>query len=229
MTTVTSVLLGGSQWTHPRFAVIPTTGRECFYQAAQAIEDQVDYILVIKTRGPELVDWPHMLAYLDTSEKRNISFWWNKGLDCAAFMAKELGAATWDVAVLNDDAIVDSTWFNDLSTTLRDTKVAIASMGDVPMRTLHSKGGPLPLGQRPQGFAWMMRGELGLRADEGFGWWAGDDDMWQQGIAAGGVMVVPGRGRVNHLYPNAQMTGDLHEQSAKDMAYFVEKHGFRPW
>ena len=217
-----------SAWLRPRFAVIPTTGRDCFYRAAEAIRPQVDQVLVIKTPGPALTNWDQMLAHEEKSDTKNISAWWNKGFKCAKFLAStRMGATAWDVAVLNDDVIVGPTWFDELSETLRRTGVAVTSLGDVGMPVLHSKPGPIPLSTRPQGFAWMTAGEKGLRADETLMWWYGDDDLWAQAIANGGIMIIPGR--LTHLYPNGQMTADLQVQAAKDRETFVTKHGWAPW
>lgn len=215
-------------WTTPRVAVIPTNNRECLARAQDAILPQVDHLVIVQNAGERIVAPSTKVSVIeDLSGIKNISRWWNRGLDQAQRYAERLGAKTWDVAVLNDDVIVPPGWFDKLSETLRRANVAVTSFGEVYMPVLHTRPGPINLAHRPQGFAWMTAGEKGIRADENLVWWAGDDDIWVQAMKLGGAMVVPGK--LTHLYPNGQMTGELHEQAAKDMAAFVEKHGFRPW
>ena len=79
-----------------------------------------------------------------------------------------------------------------------------------------------------QGFAFIVAGETGIRADEQFAWYCGDDDLEWRLSASGGVVVIPGF-PVQHLHPNAQVTPEIHELIAKDMQSFVDKWGTRPW
>lgn len=214
-------------WLIPRVAVIPTNLRACFPDALAAIGPQVDKVIVVQNDGDPILGDDKVTVVLDPRKPQNISRWWNQGLSWAQRYAVERGATAWDVAILNDDVIVPPDWFDRLSETLRRTKVAVISYGDVYMPVLHSRPGPISLHSRPQGFAWMTAGEKRLKVDEDFQWWAGDDDTWQWAIKNDGAMVIPGK--VNHLYPNGQMTPERHAQAAKDMEHFVAKHGFRPW
>lgn len=215
-------------WTYPRVAVIPTNARTCFYDAAAAILPQVDHLVVIQNGGELTTPSDDKTVVVwDPRTRPNISRWWNQGFEWARRYAVERSARFWDVAVLNDDVIVPPDWFDKLSETLRRTNVAVASFGTVNMPVLHSKPGPMNLASRPQGFAWMTAGEKGIRADEDLVWWCGDDDIWVQATGLGGAMVIPGS--VQHLFPNGQMTPELHEQAAKDVAAYVAKHGFQPW
>lgn len=216
-------------WTYPRFAVIPTNGRDCVRDALAAIQNQVDALIIIKTPGPEIpVDADTSKSIILPSileDGMNIAAWWNEGLSTAQGFYKDM--ERWDVAVINDDVIVGPDWFDRVSEAMRRTGVSVASMGDVPMPGLITRPGPIPLWARPQGFAWMTAGEKGLRADEEMKWWYSDDDLWQQAIAAGGALVIPGQ--VKHLYPNGQMTPELQVQAGLDRAVYVTKHGFAPW
>lgn len=212
----------------PRYAIIPTNNRECLGLCLQAIAPQVDKIILIETAEPSLNIHAKLVKIHDPRRPVNIYRWWNRGLRHAAAMAKTQGAEAWDVAILNDDVVVPEAWFANLAEVLRATPAAIASYTDqIPSPHHHTSTGQIPLYLRPMGFAWMMRGELDLRADEQFHWYCGDDDLWRGSIEYGGYYLIPGT--VNHMYPNAQVTPEIHELIANDMATFVTKHGERPW
>jgi hypothetical protein len=95
---------------------------------------------------------------------------------------------------------------------------------------LHTQAAPVPLSQRITGYAFMLRGEAGLRADESLVWWAGDDDLGLQAQAAGGALLVPGI-PVEHRAPDVQTNASpvLTAQAGRDMDTFVAKWGVRPW
>lgn len=211
-----------------RYAVIPTNNRECLTLCIQAIMPQVDKVILIETAEPSLnVHWK-LDKLADPRRPVNISRWWNRGLRHASALARGAGAETWDVAVLNDDVVVPPSWFDDLSTALRSHPVAVASYSDQVLgRHLQTDKGQIPLWLRPQGFAWMIKGESDLRADERFHWYCTDDSIWQNSFEFGGYVLVPGT--VNHMYPNGQVTGEIQELIAQDMQSYVDKYGFRPW
>ena len=221
--------------THPRYAVIPTTGRDCYNQALAAITPQVDDVFVIwAPRYMADEDWEHappeghLVAGIGIHEARNISRWWNIGIDRCKQEALRQGATQWDIAILNDDAIVPSNWFERVAGTMRTMKVAAASMGTVTMSILHTQPAPTALHQRMQGFAFMLAGELGVRADESLEWWCGDNDIDMKSRLKGGTVIIPDTG-VRHLYPDQTTNGVLAAQTAVDMQRFVDVWGFRPW
>lgn len=218
----------------PRIAVIPSNGRDCLNQSLAAIRGQVDHVfLVLNGDSSTLSDWA--LPNLDdvtgvwSPVSDNISKWWNLGLAMAHGFAADRQVLTWDVAIINDDVIVPEGWFDRVSGVMRQMQVAAAcSGGRGPWPVLHTRPGPVNLLTRMQGFAFMMAGEKGLRADEDLVWWAGDDDLDWRARQAGGMVMVPAF-HVDHLYPNGQMTPERHVQAAKDMATFEAKWGKRPW
>lgn len=219
----------------PRFAVIPSNGRPCLAQSVAAIKDQVDQVIIIQN-GDKSLKWDDHdnIKVLWTDVSDNISLWWNLGLEYAEnnrhTLESNLGLyATWDVAVINDDVIVPPGWFDRVSGIMRQMQVAAAcSGGHEPQPRLHIRAGQVNLYTRMQGFAFILAGEKGLRADEALAWWTGDDDLDWRSRELGGMVMVPGF-HVEHLYPNGQMTPERQVQVAKDMATFVEKWGMRPW
>lgn len=225
----------------PRYAVIPSNGRECLDACLKAIYPQVDQIEVVWTGGkfPPDRELPEkhndkILYTMDNGDK-NISRWWNAGIqgveDIQRYRCKKDAVpqpTKWDVAVLNDDAIVPEGWFDAVAGTIRQMGVAAGCSGGYGMPVLHTANEAPPLQTRMQGFAFILAGELGLRADEQFVWYCGDDDLGRRAATAGGMVMVPGF-HVEHLYPNGQMTPELHAAIAGDMQRYVDKYGGRPW
>lgn len=215
---------------YPRYAVIPSNGRECLKQCIEAITPQVDAVYVVMTGPPEVFasagEWsPLEVNWLKIKdEPPNISRWWNRGLDWVS--SKHSGK--FDVAVLNDDAVVPEGWFDAVAGTMRQMGVAAGCSGGFGMPVLHTQNQAPPLESRMQGFAFILAGELGLRADEQFVWYCGDDDLGRRAAIAGGMVMVPGF-HVNHLYPNGQVNDELAAAIPGDMQRYVDKWGGRPW
>lgn len=226
----------------PRFAIIPTNGRECVKQALEAMSPQVDRI-VLTWNGfvPEEInswemyawsDYPHNVAIVFSPQRRdrNVSRWWNQGLEHVADWASTGGVSKWDVAIINDDVIIPPGWFDAVSSKMREMKCAAAcSGGRSPMPWFINHVGPIPGVANPlQGFAFMVAGELGLRANEDIPWYFSDNFMDWESRKLGGTVVIPGF-HVDHLYPNGQMTGELQEASAKGAQVFRDFYGVMPW
>jgi hypothetical protein len=218
-----------------RYVIIPSNGRECLRQAVDAIAPQVDRITIIRTDRTTL-GWEQYITdrcgvLTEVDQGINISRWWNAGLDFYGEHWHGLHGEgdKYDVAILNDDTIVPEGWFDAVAGQMRDKRAAGASSGSpIGMPILHRHSGPRPLDQRMQGFAFIVAGETGIRADEQFAWYCGDDDLEWRLSAGGGVVVIPGF-PVQHLYPNGQVTPEIHELIAKDMQSFVDKWKTRPW
>ena len=218
----------------PRYAIIPSNGRECLRQCVDAILPQVDQVEIIRTDRTTL-GWEQYITEKSgvltvVDQGINISKWWNLGLGFVGLShGLQKQREKYDVAILNDDTIVPEGWFDAVAGQMRDKRAVGASSGSpIGMPVLHSRPGPRPLDQRMQGFAFIVAGETGIRADEQFAWYCGDDDLEWRLSAGGGVVVIPGF-PVQHLHPNAQITSEIHELIAKDMQSFVDKWGTRPW
>lgn len=218
------------EWKIPRYAVIPTNGRDVIHECLEAILPQVDYAIVVETTTMAIPAQAKVLpVWADKLGDINISKWWNQGRDLADWRARRLDAKIWDIAYLNDDAIVPENWFSAVSTKMREMNCAAASSGGpFPMPALYTKPGPVDLFARMQGFAFIMKGELGIKADERFSWYCSDDHMDWKAREHGGVVVIPGV-PVDHRFPNGQVTPQIQVQIAQDMANFVEVWGMRPW
>lgn len=212
----------------PTYAIIPTNGRVCFGECLDAIYDFVDRVFVIEG-GPDARYLEGDFTVIREPEI-NISKWWNLGLSVIADRAREEQHPRWNVVVLNDDAIVDPMWVSLVSGQMREAKAAAASTGNPnPYPILHTQPGPVNLSTRLQGFAFMLAGEKGVRANEQIKWYFSDDHVDWLSRQHGGMLSIPG-GYVRHLYPNSQVTAALQEQIARDAAAFTAYwNGMRPW
>jgi hypothetical protein len=220
-----------------RAAVIPTRDRhDLLADCIRSVIDQVDAVIVVDNLSQPPIDiepWHGRVrcvwAPLDPP---NISTLWNIGITIADTQATRAGAARWDVAVLNSDVVVPPGWIDALSSAMRATTAVLAypDQHGGTQQILHTKAGPIDLRQRITGFAYMLRGEAGLRLDESMAWWFGDDDIDWRARERGGALLVPGL-QVEHRCPNGSMyeRPELHEQAGRDRETFKQKWGQTPW
>jgi len=218
----------------PSFAVIPTSDRpEVALACINTIRDQVKVIWVIdngnrgRKRVPKSNNYHVLYLDRDEEESLNLSKIWNVGLEQTQLHAVgQMQTGTWDVAILNDDTLVPDGWFKFVSSEMRGNAAAAACSG--PTGRIHREPGPVPLHTRMQGWAFMLAGEKGIRANEDLYWWYGDDDLDWQSRQAGGMIMVPGY-PVQHLHPNARMTPELQVRSGQDAQAFLARWGRMPW
>lgn len=157
----------------------------------------------------------------------NLSRLWNVGFD----VIRNGWIRDGDIAVLNDDAIVPPTWFTTVQGYMRDLECAAGCMdpdGLLSSPQVLRQRGPVSLSRRMVGYAFMLRGELGLRANENLHWYFTDDHLDWTARENGGMVMVPGPG-VEHLHPNGQLTQELSDRIAVDAATFKEIWGVMPW
>lgn len=160
----------------------------------------------------------------------NLYEMWNVGFLEADEWAARAGQSHYDVAVLNDDATVPLGWFDAVAHALRRTGAAAASsdvLGSRQYPELHTAPGG-SITERMCPWAFVVRGELKLRADESFGWWWGDTDFEWRCRQSGGVIVVPGFTCANTL-ANSTTVGPLAEQAGRDRETFARRWGACPW
>jgi hypothetical protein len=198
-----------------------------------AIQPQVDYVVLVYTRQWRDGDLTpaHGAVKCDLGSV-NISRWWNVGLDTArtAFPNHMDPHTKWDVAILNDDAIVPEGWFDAVSGAMRTMQVAAGcSGGQGSMPVLQTVPGPVGLQNRLQGFAFILAGELGLRANEEIRWHFSDDYIDYESRKLGGMVMVPGY-HVRHLHPDQQVSPAMAIMCAEDAQKFHDLYnGAMPW
>lgn len=215
-------------WTVPRYAIIPTHNRPEFLTALVAsLGRQCDRIVVLDNASEPPADEEQLqdaagvpvLVLRDEEQPPHLSRFWNVMLAAVAEWAD--GQDVYDVAVLNDDSIVPAGWYDACANGLRGHgSAAIAhTTPTVPalLTELHNQPG-----NRMTPHAFVIRGDLGMRADEAMSWWYFDTDLDFRARQAGGVLSVPGPQVVN-ARANSTTVGALAEQAGKDQATFEAK------
>lgn len=220
-----------------RAAVIPTRNRhDMLADCINSVVDQVDRIIIIDNLSSPPIDpepWHGKVAVVSLPiDPPNISTLWNVGIALADAAAHQHAAPGWDIAVLNSDVTVPTGWIETLSTAMRSTTAVLAypDQHGGTRQILHTKAEPIDLRQRITGYAYMLRGETGLRLDESMAWWYSDDDLCWRAREAGGGLLVPGI-PVEHRCPNGSMyeRPELQEQAGRDRTTFEAKWGRTPW
>lgn len=220
-----------------RAAVIPTRNRhDMLADCINSVVDQVDSVIVIDNQSRPPIDpepWHGKVGVVSVPiDPPNISTLWNVGLALADAQAHQHDVERWDIAVLNSDVVIPPGWIETLSTAMRSTTAVLAypDQHGGTRQILHTKAEPIDLRQRITGYAFMLRGETGLRLDESMKWWASDDDIDWVARERGGALLVPGT-PVEHRCPNASMyeRPELKTQAGRDMETFRRKWGRTPW
>jgi hypothetical protein len=220
-----------------RLAVITTKGtRQSLLACYTAIATQVDDVFIVHngmtTEGVSQMREAGaiVMPYLYDWDRFNLSRAWTQGIRSAQAVARGRGFKDWFTAVLNDDAIVPDGWMDAVSQRMMIDGAAAGSSG------CHYPGGSLRLStpimhvDTMRGWAFILRGPVGLMPDPRFVWWYGDNDLACQAAKAGGLVRIPGY-EVPNLQENQSMVQDawLMEQAGEDRQRFEAKWGFLPW
>jgi hypothetical protein len=150
---------------------------------------------------------------------------WNEGLRAARDAA---AGAAHNVAVLNNDLEVPPRFLTDLARGLREADDAWIAYPNwegldiapgVAMRVRQAAN------QHLSGWAFMMRGEVGLEFDEQFEWWYGDTDIQRQVEAAGQGVVCVGGVTCVHLESGRSTAAspELQAKADADLQRFLRK------
>ena len=165
----------------------------------------------------------------DMSQPQNISRWWNIGLDHVDQVRESDAYA---VAIINDDVETPESFVQNIAQRMWDRGAALAypNQHNAPHDILHREPGPIDLTQRIVGYAFVLDGRRGIRADEQLEWWYGDDDLDWTARTLGGSLLVHDV-KVNHLSPNGWQaeSPNLVTQTVLDRERFLVKWGRTPW
>lgn len=210
-----------------RFAVIPTRDRPTEYRSCyDAIRPQVDDVVSI-CHSPQALHYSSGVPIRYDAPLPNISAMWNLGLECL----DRFFHIDYDVAILNDDAIVPGGWFDRIIEAMDETGAVAGSadqFGRPLLQLLTTRTNP-DISRRLSGFAFILDGSAGLRADEQFQWWWGDTDLDWRARMNGGTVLVPGV-KVDHPENGGGTTvGRLAEIAGQDRERFIQKWGSAPW
>lgn len=216
----------------PTWAVIPTMGRELLHDCLASLRGQVDGIVLVTNNGYTAADVTDVTVVRDPGQDRNISRWWNLGLDAVERLATARGASQWNTLIVNDDIVAPPNLAETLSARMRATSAVLSypDQFDGTKEILHTDARGVDLYKRITGYAYMLRGETGLRVDESMVWWYSDDDIFRRACEAGGSLLVPGVAVIHHR-PNGSMLDhpELNAQAGLDRGAFIEKWGGPPW
>lgn len=218
------------------FAIILTHNRLTELAATvAAIAPQVDMTLIIDNASNPPVSaagYETVTVIRHPQQPPNLSTMWNFGLDWAAGWATE---PWWNVALLCDDVVVQPDWFQGVRDAMRMLGASAASRHQaVGITAPILKTEPdRDVWNRMCGWAFMVAGERGLRADERLHWWWCDTHMDFLARKNGGMVLVPGPPAINSQ-ENYWTTRkpELAEQAGKDGETFAEiwaHDGGRPW
>jgi hypothetical protein len=220
-----------------RAAVIPTRDRhDMLADCINSVVDQVDRVIVIDNLSDPPIDpepWHGKVGVVAIPiDPPNISTLWNVGLALADASAHAEHADRWDIAVLNSDVTVPAGWIDGLSSAMRSGPAVLAYPDQHGGRRqiLHTRAEPVDLRTRITGYAYLLRGEAGLRLDESMAWWFSDDSLDWEAREKGGALLVPGLA-VEHRCPNGSMyeRPELKTQAGRDRETFKAKWGRTPW
>jgi len=167
----------------------------------------------------------------DEQHPPNLYRLWNIGFNHIDAIAKKRALTEWNIGVFNDDALPSPGWLTRVRQYLRgETPAVIATTPahtTVVQPTLKTQR-ENNLGSRMCPWAFVVKGEVGLRADEDFGWWYGDTDLECRARLNGGVLLVP-EAIPHNTCANSTTVGALAEQAGRDGETFARKWGGRPW
>ena len=226
----------------PRIAAVSAHNRqELLADCIVSLASQCDRIVVIDNasdpplRVERQLHRNLVLMVRDPEQPPNLSRLWNRGLDLAHEIACHTcnsETPTYDVAVFGDDVIVPTGWWDRVSEAMRSLGAAMgATHGIAPLWQSILKTEPdADIMNRVPGWAWMLRGEVGLRLDERFKWWFGDTDLDWRARQAGGMVIAPGEIAINRQ-PNhfTNALPELGAQAGQDRFAFQDKWGWTPW
>lgn len=234
--TATPIPVPDRTWTVPRYAVVPTHSRPArLLSLVVSLGTQVDHIVVLDNASTPPVDVEKLRDSVpervsvevlrDEQQPPNLARFWNLMLDrCREHNASQPGSmagSPYDVAILNDDAVVPAGWYNACATGLRshDTAVIAHTNPTTPALLTELHNDP---NNRMTPHAFVIRGEVGMRSDEDMHWWYQDTDLDLRARLAGGVLSVKGP-RVVNAHANTTTHGVLAERALLDRDAFEKK------
>lgn len=227
--------------TKPRqIAVIPVRDRHFLLkQCIESIVHQVDAIVIVDNLSTPAYFFDPIYHGTNTEmhvvrvdiDPPSISQLWNIGISIATRNAELHNASEFDISVLNSDTKIPPMWMGRMSRVMRNTTAVLAypDQFNGKLNKLHTEAKPISLYERITGYAYMLRGEVGLMLDESMRWWYSDDDLDWTARQKGGSLLVTGC-KVEHFDPNGSTNArrELQEQANRDRETFINKWGRAP-
>lgn len=225
-----------------RYAVVVHHDRHewCMNLVRQLIAQHTTVVVVDNNSTPPLT-YPEDLADSDDlfmfefePEPFNLATLWNVGLNMAERIHQARGGGEWIVGVFNDDLSIPMSFMDQCEHALIHYGAAVAYPDQNGYgANLLNDYAPSPVtdhSTKMTGFAHVTFGHLGLRFDESFPVWYGDNDYEMQARLNGGTVLVGGL-RVEHLDANGNFSRnpEWQEQAGLDRETFRAKWGFDAW
>jgi hypothetical protein len=219
-----------------RYAVVVTHNRPDRLAAClNAIAPQVDVVCVVDHASDPAVTPP---AHLDNvvvvgepATELNLSRMWNESLT-AIEKTRPGYVNRWDVAVLADDVVVPDGWLGVVAAGMRGHGCVAASTPARPpsvVQPVVKRFFDNDRRHRMCPWAFVLRGETGLRCDETIRWTYAALSLDFHARAAGGMVIVPGPPIVNGCTDQWYLRDDLVALAAHDRQRFVDRFGEGPW
>jgi len=209
------------------------------WPCVEAVSPQVDQVAIVdNASSPPVVqeDWTsNVHVYREELQPPNIAYMWNTQID--RFTAQEQingndGRHPFEIAFLCDDVVVPPDWFGRVTSAMREHGAAAGSahsyspIGTPIVKREHDGD----IHNRMCGWAFILAGEKGLRADESMKWWFQDTSVDWDARLNGGTVIAPGPIAVNQR-PNdfTNSVPGLAEQAGRDREAFGRRWGSVPW
>lgn len=153
------------------YLTVPTAGKhpELLREMISSCGLPINQIIIVETK-PNLV-LPTGVITLQDFGSPNIQRWWSRGIEEAVARGAKA------VAVLNDDIRVNSETLPRLYDGLKKTKATIASPSREGVTNKRHRRPLVPYSPRIWGCLWMLDTQSGLRPDQRYAWWYGDEDL----------------------------------------------------
>lgn len=230
--------------TEHRYALVLGHNRpELLKETVNGIINQVHQVWVHDNASdPPLHDllkheFPDVIFIRDMEQPPNLAKFWNNTLDQielwhqATTPDTTLSFPPYKVAVLTDDLDIPADWFGTVAEAMDRTGAAAGCSSGFQGRLTQEILKTRPdgdLANRMYGPAFILRGELQIRADERLKWWYNDTDMDWRARQYGGMIMVPGP-YVHNKHPNESTIGVNAEQTGRDREAFQDIWGHVPW
>jgi len=216
-----------------RCALILTHNRpELLRAGIEAILPQVDQLLIFDNASSPPSDIPkdsRVASFYWPEQPPNIARMWNIGWDLLASITHNEPR---DIAMLCDDVIVPGDWYARVVAGMRETGATAGCAN--PWGRQHApvvKTAPdSDIAGRMVGWAYVIDGDRGIRADETMHWWWQDTSVDFDCRINGGMVMVGGPAAPNSRPGDYTNTiPGLGEQTGRDREAFRKRWGYVPW
>lgn len=218
------------------YAVIPTYNRPMELEAllySLQVNGVDRFNTLIINNGDPLDSWfyRHAIVVEDDNRDPHIYEQWNWGLAWAAH--KHGRRVAHHVAILNDDVELPADFMIRMQDVLMKSSATIAFPNQHgATKPFHRSGyGKVDTLQRLTGYAFVVNGHHGIRCDERFKWWYGDDDLDRQARERYLGTYLVHDVTVTHKHPDESTNSspERQRQAGLDRQTFIDKYGAPPW